>query len=104
MNTTIDKLRICTLNVRGLTDPAKVQRLFIHLKQHKYDIVYLQETHLIGRTEADNLSRLWYRPSFWTHHPLHPNQSRSAGTAILFGSKFNNNHKDNLVLQATTTT
>ena len=43
------KLKIATLNVRGLRNGKKRKTLFYQLKQQKIDILCLQETHLMEK-------------------------------------------------------
>ena len=40
------KIKIATLNVKGLNDLSKRQKTFTLLKSYKFDIILLQETNL----------------------------------------------------------
>ena len=39
-------LRLATLNIRGLNDIYKQRKLISELKYNKFDIIFLQETHI----------------------------------------------------------
>ena len=77
----MDKLHIGSLNVRGLRNGLKHRKIYKYLKDHRYDIVLLQETHC---TNKDNC--FW--ASEWGNRSIFSNdKSNSAGVAILLTSK-----------------
>ena len=71
---------VASLNVRGLKNSGKREAIFATLRP--FHIIFLQETHT---TPQDELvyAREWHGKSFWNH-----NDSRTAGTAILFSDNF----------------
>jgi exonuclease III len=83
------RLRILTLNVRGLVDNDKRGKVFQLLHDHDVDIACLQETHA-GDNEASWWSKQWDGPSLWTTscNPTPDGPNRSAGTALLFSRRF----------------
>jgi len=75
-------LKICTFNVRGLTDVKKRKDVFNYLQSKRYDICCLQETH----STSDNDSRWmteWGYKTFFTSYA-----SNSRGVGILFSNTF----------------
>ena len=72
-------LSFFTVNVRGLGDAAKRSRVFSYLRQHRFDVIALQETHCPTAASASWWTRQWGGTAFWTTF-----SSRSGGTAILF--------------------
>ena len=48
----MDKLSVVSLNARGLKNKMKGTALFSYLKQDKFDLVCLQETHVTARDIA----------------------------------------------------
>ena len=86
-------LRVLTLNVGGMRDRGKRQRIFHFLKNQLlgWDVIMLQETHLVKDSEAVWWGVQWAGPdqavcddsarrSFWS--PSH--SPHTGGTAILF--------------------
>ena len=77
----MNNLRIATLNVRGLCDYGKRRQIFYMLHKHKFDIIYLQETHSESKDE-----KVW--SSQWGSKIWFSNGTSSAkGTAILIDRK-----------------
>jgi exonuclease III len=77
-----------SLNVHGLIDDDKRQRLFKMLKDQEIDVACIQETHA-GPGEVSWWSQQWRGPSIWTSAAS--TDDRSAGTAMLFGDRFSAN-------------
>lgn len=84
------RLRLLTLNVRGLKEARKRSSLFLRLMTGGHDIVVLQEVHAAGMEEAQawlaagaGPGRPWRGESFWS-----PGQGASRGVAILFRDNF----------------
>ena len=70
------KVKIATLNVKGLNNKSKQQNLLTLLKSYKLDIIMLQETNLNNKKTQEFLKQQWIYDSIWTKK-----------TAILAGSK-----------------
>ena len=84
---------ICSLNVRGIGNKIKREQVFQWLKEQKFSIYLLQETHLISEN-ADNWESDWGFTSFYSGI-----KSNSEGICILFDKSFkfdtkNINHID----------
>ena len=78
----MENLQIVSLNVRGLQNKNKRNRIFQHFKTKKYDVILLQETHSTQQDENE-WKKEWEGPAFLS---LLNNLKR--GVAILS----NNNH------------
>ena len=78
-------INISTINVKGLRDSEKRLAYFRYLKQCKYDIIFLQETHCTS-TDVLFWSKQWSNnlPSFFTTYNEGAGASR--GCAILFNT------------------
>ena len=46
----MDSIKVISLNVRGLRDPTKRNKIFSYVKKFKSDIIMLQETHVFKKT------------------------------------------------------
>lgn len=55
-----NSIKIMSLNVNGLNNPIKRQKVMTKLKKEKAQVIFLQETHL-SKTEHDKLKRYGYR-------------------------------------------
>ena len=77
----MDKLRIVSLNARGLKNKLKRNFLFKYFKEQKFDVVCLQESH-ITKKEANIWEREWGGKLFYNE-----GTERSKGELILI-SKF----------------
>ena len=75
-------LKICTFNVRGLTDAKKRRDIFNHLRGKNYDICFLQETHSIQNNESIWMTEWGYKTFFSSY------KSNSRGVGILFSNTF----------------
>ena len=73
-------LPIMTLNVNGLTDPTKRQRLVKWIKKQDPNICCLQETHLKPRDKYRLKVKGWKKV-------IHANDQKKAGVAILIPDK-----------------
>ena len=74
----MDKLRIVSLNTRGMRNNIKRKKLMCYLKDQKADIFFVQETHA---TNKDN--SIW--TSQWGNKCIFANgTSQSKGVGILF--------------------
>jgi exonuclease III len=70
------KLKIATLNVKGLNDLQKQRNTLTLLKSYNLDIIMLQETNLNNKDTQNFLQQQWVFDSIWTNK-----------TAILAGNK-----------------
>ena len=75
---------IATLNVCGLRSPQKRRQVFGFCRQHKFDVVCLQECHVSSTSEAVLWEKEWGGQAFWA---LGSSQSRGVG--ILLSPSFN---------------
>ena len=80
------KLKIVSLNVRGMISKNKRDKICLWLRRHKVDIACLQETHCT-KQKLETFQNSWNGISKYglTH------SSHSKGVGILFGSKLNVN-------------
>ena len=79
-------VKIVTLNVNGIVEHGKRQRIFDYLKLLNADIYALQETHIELISEKQQWTNEWGGPARWslgTHH--------SRGVGILFNPQKNIN-------------
>ena len=78
----VDKLEICSLNVRGLSNDVKRRETFNWLRNKKHSVYFLQEVHSSSETE-----KLWLAE--WGYIGLFSSLSSSrAGVCILFNNNF----------------
>ena len=78
------KLKVCSLNVRGLRNDKKRKKLFYWLKDRKYDIICLQETFLTEDLE-NQVNREWAGKTFHSFS----NSYHTKGVSILFKPRLN---------------
>lgn len=76
------KIRLCSLNTRGLGNFKKRRDLFHYLRQKNFDVICLQDTHFSKAQESFIESEWGYKVYFSSY----PSQAR--GTAILFKNSF----------------
>ena len=77
----MDEIKIMTLNCRGLGSNEKRRDVLNYLKNMKYDIYLLQDTHLTEKKEP-------YFNSLWRGNAYHSfGTFNSRGTAILVNSR-----------------
>jgi len=62
-------LKFATINVNGLSDPRKRVRVFNTLELANYDVIFLQETHVVSQAIANSYSKEWKGVSHWSHTP-----------------------------------
>ena len=77
-----DKVKICSLNSQGLGDPRKRRDVLDHLRQNKYSIICLQDTHFTENIEHVIINEWGYKAFFNSF------DSRSRGVAIFFRNDF----------------
>lgn len=59
-----DNLKIPSLNVNGLNNPAKRAKVMSKMRKEKTQVVYLQETHLSNQ-EHDKLKKSGFKNVFF---------------------------------------
>ena len=77
-----DKIKICSMNCQGLSDSRKRRDILNYLRQSKYSILCLQDTHFTKETERLIESEWGYKVYFNSLN------SRSRGVAIFFLNNF----------------
>ena len=77
------RLKLLSLNVRGLGSPSKVNLLCRELELLNYDIFLLQETHVSCKSQADLIERVWRGKCFWSF-----GTGKSAGVAVFLSPNF----------------
>ena len=77
-----EKLKICSLNARGLSNPEKRRETFGWLRDKKYSVYFLQEAHSTKDTEGFWLAEWGYKGIFSSR------SSSRAGVCILFNNNF----------------
>src|SRR6185436_16617335 len=60
------KLKIATLNVKGLNERGKQQKTLTLLKSYNLDIIMIQETNLNNENTRNFLKHQWIYDSFWS--------------------------------------
>ncbi|WAR10605.1 hypothetical protein MAR_035681, partial [Mya arenaria] len=75
-----------SLNVNGIRNKIKREKIFHYLKQKTYDFVYLQETHCANESEASLWAKLWERKMIWNKGS---SQSRGNKCNHIIGGDFN---------------
>src|SRR5690242_17530375 len=61
----VNKIKIATLNVKGLNNPDKAQKTLTLLKSYHIDIIMLQETNLENKDTREFLHNQWGYSSHW---------------------------------------
>src|SRR5690242_12205477 len=61
----VNKIKIATLNVKGLNNPDKAQKTLTLLKYYHIDIIMLQETNLENKDTREFLQNQWGYSSYW---------------------------------------
>ena len=79
-------IRLCTLNVRGLRNTVKRNKIFAYIKAKNIDIALLQETHGTPEIE-EQWAKEWGSPVFYSHF-----NSKSRGVMIMSSNKLNVSH------------
>ena len=75
-----EKVTIFSMNCRGLADPKKRRDVMHFIRHKRFDIVFLQDTHLTAQT-TQYFDTLWHGKCY---HSCFSNRSR--GTSILINS------------------
>ena len=74
---TFRSLRVASVNVHGLKNNSKRLALFHKLKSIRYDVIYLQETHMTLQEESLYTSE-WSGSSFWNSY-----KSNESGSGLV---------------------
>jgi len=72
-------MKIATINVRGLNDFKKQEKLDLFCKLEKYDIVFIQESHINTLEKAALFDKVCGGKTFWSF-----GTNQSCGVAIHF--------------------
>ena len=78
----MDKITICSLNSQGLGSPAKRRDVLNYLREKKYSIICIQDTHFTKDTEKIITNEWGYKAFFNSFN------SRSRGVAIFLNNNF----------------
>jgi exonuclease III len=79
-----EMIKICSINVWGLLDETKRNKIYMWLETHKYDIIFIQETHC---TDEDKVRINRNCPGKMYHSVTDSKNSR--GVAIVIANNFN---------------
>ena len=77
------RLKILSINVRGLGSAGKSAKLVNELTYLNCDIFLLQETHVSCKKQAEKFENLWKGKCFWSF-----GTGKSAGVAVVFARNF----------------
>ena len=77
---------LVSVNTQGLRSPDRWKSTFHFLRIHKYDIIFLQETHWTTDLQ-DAIKREWTGDIYFNN-----GTANSCGVAILFNPRFNYTH------------
>ena len=77
---------LVSINTQGLRSPDRRKSAFHFFKIHKYDIIFLQETHWTTDLQ-DVIQREWTGDIYFNH-----GTANSCGVGILFNPRFNYTH------------
>ena len=78
----MDDITIASMNTQGLNDYKKRRDVFQYLKQKKFSIIFLQDTHFESKLEKQIRSEWGYEIFFSSY------TSQARGVAILFNNNF----------------
>ena len=79
----MSRLKILSLNVRGLGSPTKSCQIVHELSFSKCDIALLHATYVSCKKQADKFEKLWNGNCFWSL-----GTGKSAGVTVLFSPNF----------------
>ena len=82
----MDKLKILTINARGLQNNKKRHCVFTYLKKNKFDIVGIQERHVSSNKQAEQWELQWGGKLFYSL-----GTARRLGQIILVNKKMMQN-------------
>ena len=79
----MNRLKILSLNVRGLRSSEKCRKIVHELNYLNCDVLLLQETHVSCKKQTLAFEKLWKGQCFWSF-----GTGKSAGVAVLFSPNF----------------
>ena len=82
----MNRLKIVTINVRGLGSAGKSFKIVQELNHLNCDVVLLQETHVSCKKQGEKFEKLWKGKCFWSF-----GTGKSAGVAVVFAPNFSDN-------------
>ena len=82
----MNRLKILTINVRGLGSAGKISKIVQELTFLNCDVVLLQETHVSYKKQAEKFEKLWKGKCFWSF-----GTGKSASVAVVFLPNFSGN-------------
>ena len=82
----MERLRVLSINVRGLGSAAKSAKIVQELSNLSCDVILLQEPHVSCKKRAERFEKLWKGKCFWSF-----GTGKSAGVAVIFSSTFSGN-------------
>ena len=74
--------KVITLNVNGLQNPIKRNKLITKMKREKQHIIFWQETHLCDK-EHEKLKLLGFKNTYYSSYK----RGRTRGVAILISNR-----------------
>lgn len=77
------RLKILSINVRGLGSAGKSAKIINELCHLNCDVILLQETHVSCKKRAQQFEKLWKGKCFWSF-----GTGKSAGVAVFFSQNF----------------
>jgi len=82
----MNRLKILSINVRGLGSAGKSEKIAQELNHLNCDIVFLQETHVSCKKQAEKFEKIWKGKCYWSF-----GTGKSAGVAVIFPPNFSGN-------------
>ena len=79
----MNRLKVLSLNVRGLGSAGKSAKLVNELIYLNCDIFLLQETRVSCKKQAEKFEKLWKGECFWSF-----GTGKSGGVAVIFAPNF----------------
>lgn len=76
-------LKLYSVNIRGLAQRNRGEQALIDIMLSKFNVIYIQETHVHNETQISRLSKIWRGPSYWDL-----GRFKSCGVAILIKENF----------------
>src|SRR5271165_3478403 len=76
-------MKIACLNTRGLNDQNKQRKFVAICNIEKYDVIFVQETHIVSVAKAEAFEKLWGGKVYWRF-----GKYNSCGVAIMFKPAF----------------
>ena len=82
----MNRLKIVTINVRGLGSAGKISKIVQELSYLNCDVALLQETRVSCKRQAEKFEKFWKGKCFWFF-----GTGKSAGVASVFAPNFSGN-------------